>query len=84
MPNSHRRRTNVRLTSQDIASYCQVSKSTVLSWIKNGKLKAFSLPSGHFRIDKKDFVDFLNEWQMPVQDWLQEDRANNKNSKIRF
>ena len=26
---------NIRLTSKDIAAYCQVSKSTVLEWIKS-------------------------------------------------
>jgi len=61
---------NVRLTSQDIATYCQVSKSTVLDWIKKDKLKAFSLPSGHYRIDKKDFRDFLETWNMPIKSWL--------------
>ena len=60
----------VRLTSQDIATYCQVSKSTVLQWIKNGKLKAFNLPSGHYRIEKPDFREFLETWNMPVKDWL--------------
>ena len=61
---------NVRLTSQDIARYCQVSKSTVLEWIKSGRLKAFSLPSGHYRIDKKDFKEFLERWNMPIKGWL--------------
>jgi excisionase family DNA binding protein len=61
---------NVRLTSQDIATYCQVSKSTVLEWIKSGQLKAFSLPSGHYRIDKKDFKKFLEKWDMPIKGWL--------------
>ena len=61
---------NVRLTSQDIAAYCQVSKSTVLDWIKSGRLKAFSLPSGHYRIDKKDFREFLKRWDMPIKGWL--------------
>ena len=64
---------NIRLTSRDIAVYCQVSKSTVLEWIKSGRLKAFSLPSGHYRIDKKDFKDFLEAWNMPVRGWLFED-----------
>ena len=61
---------NVRLTSQDIATYCQVSKSTVLEWIKSGRLKAFSLPSGHYRVDKKDFREFLERWNMPIKRWL--------------
>jgi excisionase family DNA binding protein len=63
-------RQNVRLTSRDIANYCQVSKSTVLEWIKSDRLKAFRLPSGHYRIDKKDFKDFLVKWDMPINTWL--------------
>ncbi|RPH39752.1 MAG: helix-turn-helix domain-containing protein [Burkholderiales bacterium] len=60
---------NIRLTSKDIAAYCQVSKSTVLEWIKSDRLKAFRLPSGHYRIDRKDFKDFLTRWNMPVKGW---------------
>ncbi len=63
-------RENVRLTSQDIATYCQVSKSTVLEWIKSGRLKAFRLPGGHYRIDKDDFRVFLEKWNMPIRGWL--------------
>ena len=63
-------RKNVRLTSRDIANYCQVSKSTVLEWTKIKELKAFRLPSGHYRIDKQDFKDFLVKWDMPVNTWL--------------
>jgi len=68
-------RQNTRLTSRDIANYCQVSKSTVLEWIKSGRLKAFRLPSGHYRVDKKDFREFLEKWNMPVNSWL----FNNEN-----
>ncbi|MFH1646741.1 MAG: helix-turn-helix domain-containing protein [Chloroflexota bacterium] len=62
-------RENVRLTSRDIAGYCRVSKSTVLEWIKSGRLKAFRLPSGHYRIDRKDFREFLERWNMPIRGW---------------
>jgi excisionase family DNA binding protein len=61
---------NVRLTSRDIAEYCQVSKSTTLGWIKSGRLKAFRLPSGHHRIDKNDFRKFLERWDIPAKGWL--------------
>ena len=64
---------DVRLTTKDIATYCQVSKSTVLQWIKSGRLKAFGLPSGHYRIDKKDFRDFVERWDMPIKQWLFKD-----------
>ncbi|OGO00957.1 MAG: hypothetical protein A2Y58_02320 [Chloroflexi bacterium RBG_13_51_52] len=60
---------NIRLTSRDIADYCQVSKSTVLEWIKSERLKAFRLPSGHYRIDKNDFKNFLEKWNIPVKGW---------------
>lgn len=66
---SKNRPENIRLTSKDIAAYCQVSKSTVLEWIKSDRLKAFRLPSGHYRIDRKDFKDFLVKWDMPVKGW---------------
>jgi excisionase family DNA binding protein len=66
---SRKRIENIRLTSRDIAAYCQVSKSTVLEWIKSGRLKAFRLPSGHYRIDKNAFKDFLIEFNMPVKGW---------------
>jgi excisionase family DNA binding protein len=65
----NRNREHIRLTPRDIASYCQVSKSTVLEWIKSGRLKAFSLPSGHYRIDKKDFREFLERWDIPIKGW---------------
>ena len=70
-------RDNIRLTSRDIASYCQVSKSTVLEWIKSGRLMAFRLPSGHYRIDKKSFREFLKKWDMPIKTWLFSDDNNN-------
>jgi len=60
---------NIRLTSKDIASYCQVSKSTVLLWIQEDMLKAFRIPSGHYRIDKEDFRTFLMKYNMPVKGW---------------
>jgi len=61
---------NVRLSPRVIAMYCQVSKSTALKWIKDGKLQAFRLPSGHYRIDKEDFRDFLERYGMPIKEEL--------------
>jgi len=70
LPNKHYREANVRLTPRNVAEYCQVSKSTVLGWIKSGKLESFKLPSGHHRIDKEDFREFLERWHMPVREDL--------------
>ena len=80
MPRRNNRQ-NIRLTSRDIADYCQVSKSTVLEWIKSDRLKAFRLPSGHYRIDKKDFRAFLEKWDMPINTWLFNDENTNAGDK---
>lgn len=66
-------RENIRLTSWSIAEYCHVSTGTVLGWIRSGKLKAFRLPSGHYRADRADFREFLEKWDIPVKEWLIED-----------
>ena len=60
---------NVKLTTSNIAAYCQVSKSTVLDWIKSERLKGYRLPGGHFRINKEDFRVFLKKWDIPVKGW---------------
>ncbi len=68
-------RNNVPLTLKFVGEYCQVSKSTVLKWIKDGKLQAFRLPSGHYRVDREDFRAFLERYNMPLKDWLLESES---------
>jgi excisionase family DNA binding protein len=53
------------VTVDTIASYCMVSSSTVRRWIRDGRLSAFQLPSGHFRVRDSDFVDFLKRYNIP-------------------
>ena len=60
----------IPLKPSDVAVYCQVSKSTVLKWIKDGKMEAFKLPSGHYRVDKQDFRSFLERYSMPIKRWF--------------
>lgn len=56
------------LTTGDVARYCQVSSVTVFRWVRNGKLKAYTTPGGHYRIRKGDFHAFLKESGMPILD----------------
>jgi excisionase family DNA binding protein len=56
------------LTTGQIAAYCHVSHVTVLKWIKEGRLKAYTIPSGHYRIQKQDFHEFLVQHKMPVDE----------------
>jgi len=54
------------LTTGDVAKYCHVSQVAVVKWIKAGKLKAYRTPGSHYRILPKDFLEFLEKYQMPV------------------
>jgi len=54
------------LSSGDIARYCHTGITQINRWIKNGDLKAFKNPGGHYRIAKKDFKDFLEHFGMPI------------------
>lgn len=56
------------LTTGEIARYCDVSTNAVKKWIRSSRLKAFRTPGGHFRVDSRDFREFLVQHQMPVYD----------------
>lgn len=56
------------LTTGEIARYCDVSTNAVKKWIRSSRLKAFRTPGGHFRVDSRDFKEFLIQHQMPVYD----------------
>jgi excisionase family DNA binding protein len=61
---------NVSLSPSVIADYCQVSKTTVMRWIKDGILQSFRLPSGHYRVDREDFRGFLERYGIPIKEEL--------------
>jgi len=54
------------LTVGEIANFCRVGRATVHRWVAKNKIKSFKLPSGHTRVESGDFVNFLNEYNMPV------------------
>jgi len=58
------------ITVKDIAEYCLVSGVTVRRWIKDSKLSAMKLPSGHYRITTAGFRDFLKRYNMPIKEEL--------------
>ncbi len=58
------------LSPRKIAEYCQVNFKTVLRWISDGQLKAHQLPGGSNRVIRKDLINFLTEFKMPVPDDL--------------
>lgn len=48
-----------------VAKRCNVSRTTVYRWIIGGHLKAYSLPSGHFRVKPDDLAEFCRSFNMP-------------------
>jgi two-component system response regulator VicR len=62
------RRREKHLTTGQITAYCHVSHVTVLKWIRECKLKTYTIPSGHYRVQKSDFREFLVEHKMPVDE----------------
>jgi len=56
------------LTTGEMAEYCQVRPATVFNWIKEGKLKAYSTPGGHYRVRLADFRDFLEKYEIPIDE----------------
>jgi len=55
-----------------IAKRCGVSNTTVLRWIGTGRLPAFRLPGGHYRIESNDFSEFLTKYSIPARNREQE------------
>ena len=64
-----------RLTTGDIMRYCHVSRSTALKWIKSNKLDAYYHPDGQYRITRDALLDFLERYNMPVDEVLLEERG---------
>lgn len=56
------------LTTGQVAGYCYVTYRAVLKWIVAGKLKAYRTPGQHSRVEVKDFLHFLKEYNMPIPD----------------
>ena len=62
------------LTSGEVAAHCCVSYETVNQWIKSGKLKAYTTPGRHYRIQINDFRKFLKEHHLPPLEAPRADR----------
>lgn len=54
------------LTTGQVAKYCRVSSVAVWKWIKQGKLRAYRLPGGHYRVERGALKEFLRAHNMPI------------------
>jgi len=60
------RRADEPLTTSEVARHCHVSHVTVWKWIKQGKLQAYRLRGGPYRIEKGALRAFLLERGLPI------------------
>jgi excisionase family DNA binding protein len=67
---SHKLEGQKYISVTNIASYCMVTRTTVSRWIREKKIRAFRLPSGHFRVTVNDFKGFLEQYGIPVNEDL--------------
>lgn len=54
------------LSTGEIARLLHVTRVTVFTWIRTGKLKAYRVPGGHYRIVRPEFRKFLTDNQIPI------------------
>ena len=64
---SERERT---FTTSEVARICGVYPTTVIGWIKQGRIKAFATPGGHRRVLQGELRGFLERFGMPVPEQL--------------
>lgn len=64
------------LSVGQVADVCRVSKKTVLNWIYEGALKAFTTYGGHYRVWPADLRTFVNETAMDIQFDFVDDRRS--------
>lgn len=67
-----------QLTSHQVGKLLQVSPSTVVGWINQGRLPASRTPGGHRRIRVADVRRFLDQHRMPVPTPLQSDESTHR------
>ena len=53
-------------TTGQVSRYCQVSRATVLKWIRQDYLQAYTIPGGYHRVPRTSLLCFMQEYQMPV------------------
>lgn len=47
------------LNTTEACKFLKVSQSTMKNYLRQGKIKAFTTPGGHYRIYRKDLIEFI-------------------------
>lgn len=60
-------------TTHEASKLCNVYPTTVINWINEGILPAFTTPGGHRRIKKEDLIALMEKNRMPIPEELLKD-----------
>lgn len=63
-------------TTHEISKFCDVYPTTVIKWIKEGKLAAYTTPGGHRRIKRADLLKLMKKNNMPTPEELVKGNKN--------
>lgn len=55
-------------STYQVAHICKVHHTTVINWVKEGKLDAYTTPGGHRRIKRESILVFAEKFSIPVSD----------------
>lgn len=58
-------------TTGQVGRYCQVSRATVLKWIRQDYLQAYTIPGGYHRVPRSSLLCFMQEYRIPVPSEVQ-------------
>ena len=57
-------------TTHEVSNFCNVYPTTVINWIKEGLLPAYTTPGGHRRVKKDDLLNLMKKNSMPIPEEL--------------
>lgn len=63
-------------TTHEASKFCGVYPTTVINWIKEGKLPAYTTAGGHRRIKRDDLLRLMRENKMPVPEEITKGNKN--------
>jgi len=63
-------------TTHQASKFCAVYPTTVINWIKEGKLPAYTTPGGHRRIKRDDLLTLMKKNGMPIPEELTKGNKN--------
>lgn len=63
-------------TTHQVSKFCNVYPTTVINWVKEGILPAYTTPGGHRRIKSEDLLKLMKKNNMPIPEELAKSDKN--------